>query len=1363
MSNQTFNWNDIRTINGSQNNSFEEFVCQLAKNEFCKNGAKYTRIGKPDGGRECFIEFPDGAQFHFQAKYFTSSFSETQFTQIDKSVKSDIDHFKNVTKYYIAFPMDLPGGVVNGKKSCLEKWDDYVKDWEDYARKQSETIKFVRWDSSELISLLIKTENAGLQYFFFNKQIFTPEWFKAQNEKSIKDLQDRYTPECNINIEINDLIKCIYEPDSVKDCFFDELQRIEKLFSDISASPIYVSVINGIKNLLSIARGINFDDLNNFSFQFEEVKAEFNKLQSEIPIKDDDEKNQELLSFIQYLIGQIYNLFNTFDLQMFFNPYVLIYGKGGTGKSHLIAQTVSEINSKGEPCIFLLGQHFVGSKTIWNQIFDILQLTCNTSEEFLSALNATGISLGKRIIVFIDAINESYDTDLWKNNVSSFLSEFKKYKNLGIVFTLRSEYEKIIFPEEYFKTSELNRIEHSGFEDFEIRKAIDVYKNQYTVSLPKDITWLYRDCKNPMFLNVIFKTFQNKSIPDGPLAINKLIELYIQKINEKVSNNLNCSVDIHIVNEFIKQFIKTKLEQNDKYMEYKKTCELSVKLEKQYSLKSSILQELLSQGIFYKNIINISDSEPFEYIFFEFNKLEDYYMASLLCSFSQTELIKKKQFLEKNISISSMYFYLYCLKNKRENQILFNNNYYSSLFDAFFASFEYRSDKDFGSNAANIISNGLKNSKNLVNYYDLCIKRLCSNEILPFINELNIKLLSMTITDRDEIFIPHFMNNYYEKSDIWKIANYYCCISKPEISKNTENTCLLISWFLLSSNRSLRDNATKTLIYFLKSDISCLLKLLRIFENIDDPYIYERLFAVAYGCVIRTDKISELSDLGNYIYQRIFNTRREVYPNILLRDYARNCLEYIASRGIKLNVSWKKVRPPYKSYFPLLMPSNKSIDKKIKKNKFNMIISSMTTEYGRGCCMYGDFGRYVFQSALSHWKVNYDKLSNWCILQIYKKYHYDKKPSFLEFDKGIGTGRSRNSGKNERIGKKYQWIMFYEALARTADNKRPIKKSSEFSYNKYNGTWIPCVRNIDPTIFIRNIKDTVNGTCKFLKNQINYDSWSIPDWGKSISDLPDIKSILFQNDANNKPFLLLDGFVKWQEIERDYNSKEIWYNIHSYCVKSKEFNSIKIILNQKDFYHSNNRIMEPSRLYEVFSREYFWSPAYKDFNTEYQDHLESRIIYDNQNQEIGTIYPTCNDYLWESEFDCSKDDSISFKKPSALLFDKINMLYAQKEGELVDKTGQIICFDPSVNNPVTSVLLIDENSMKDFLQKQGYEIFWTVFGEKHGKGVFEGFSGFYYLDNGVLKGNIKHSNKEVNNTDNSVEQDNLLDEIIKAM
>lgn len=102
---------------------------------------------------------------------------------------------------------------------------------------------------------------------------------------------------------------------------------------------------------------------------------------------------------------------------------------------------------------------------------------------------------------------------------------------------------------------------------------------------------------------------------------------------------------------------------------------------------------------------------------------------------------------------------------------------------------------------------------------------------------------------------------------------------------------------LASTNRKLRDTATKALVQLLHNRIQLLIPLLEKFSTVDDPYIHERLYGVALGCALRSKLKGHLASLCQYIYSSVFDVEGEVYPHILLRDYAREIIEYAISIG----------------------------------------------------------------------------------------------------------------------------------------------------------------------------------------------------------------------------------------------------------------------------------------------------------------------------------------------------------------------------------------------------------------------------------------------------------------------------------
>lgn len=134
------NWNNIAAIDG-QREGFEELVCQLARKETIPNTKNFIRIGKPDGGKECFWELSDGRIHCWQAKYFIRSLKASEWSQVEESTKTTIDNHPTLVKYYAATPVDRPDCKGRGK-SMLQKWNEYVKKWKAYALKKGMNVSF---------------------------------------------------------------------------------------------------------------------------------------------------------------------------------------------------------------------------------------------------------------------------------------------------------------------------------------------------------------------------------------------------------------------------------------------------------------------------------------------------------------------------------------------------------------------------------------------------------------------------------------------------------------------------------------------------------------------------------------------------------------------------------------------------------------------------------------------------------------------------------------------------------------------------------------------------------------------------------------------------------------------------------------------------------------------------------------------------------------------------------------------------------------------------------------------------------------------------------------------------------------------
>lgn len=140
-------------------------------------------------------------------------------------------------------------------------------------------------------------------------------------------------------------------------------------------------------------------------------------------------------------------------------------------------------------------------------------------------------------------------------------------------------------------------------------------------------------------------------------------------------------------------------------------------------------------------------------------------------------------------------------------------------------------------------------------------------------------------------------------------------VSAKADSETIRLTAIMLCWLLSSTYIKHRDEATKALVNLLSESVDVLIDTMRTFEKVDDMYVYERLFAVAYGVALRTSSGDDLKKLGRYVYDTIFKHNNPP-KDILLRDHARNIIEYACYKVGMTSINMKKVRPPYSSSLP---------------------------------------------------------------------------------------------------------------------------------------------------------------------------------------------------------------------------------------------------------------------------------------------------------------------------------------------------------------------------------------------------------------------------------------------------------------
>lgn len=1323
------------------------------------------------------------------------------------------------------------------------------------------------------------------------------DWLNKKNREAIADLGGRYTPELNVKLEIADVFEGLGRTKKFFSIFYKQIDSFLIKGNNLRKCNVIDEELTLISNALTdtstLFLKINFDEYESIPFnKFNEYVLNCQKYISEAEsilwkIKEKTSTDNDTTSFsdkyssilrdlrgFYYECEVLYTFLNSLTVRLSSNPFLLLEGEAGMGKSHLLADIIESRIKTGYPSLFLLGQQLTTDESPWVQILKRLQLN-TVSSEFLEKLNLYGEKQGKRFLIFIDAINEGNGNIFWEDNINSFVDEIKNFKWLGLIMSVRSTYKNITISNERVSRNNFEVLKHFGFKNREM-DAVNLFYNSYNIEKPSSPN-LNPEFKNPLFLKLLCEGIKKSGltkVPVGFHGISKILSFFVEGVNKSLSSHKKYNFDpsFPLVNDALNKLIQVKIATDRNSIALKDAHTAVQSVVKDYVNDKTFLSAMIDEGILTKGIVRNEDNSVEEVVYISFERFDDHLTVNYLLNgvdniedefkiggslknyFNDEYGFYRNQGIIEALSIQLPEKY-----GKEIYELLpnFSDNY--NLVTAFIDSLVWRDSAaiDF-ERIKHYINKQVLGSKNTFSHFLEMLITISGLEEHPFnANFLHKWLLQHSLPNRDAFWTTELKYKYSEDSAFKNLIDWaWSGSDKSYISDDSiELVATTLCWFLTSTNRELRDCTTKALVSLLEKRFSVLIRIIIKFDGIDDPYVWERVFAVALGCTLRTTNHNELSKLAETVFAKVFQPEY-VYPHILLRDYAREIIEYASHlKLIPEGLDLSKTKPPYKSKWPEKIPTNEELQSLYKKDGYWSLWGSIMgggdfsrytigTNHNRsnwsGCkfgetpinrkqifedfqsklsdeqkalyestdpIIYGEdtkgisFGNTIIKFGVAvgrkseeevlSCKSTFKKSLSEDLLTTFERdieQYLDHNNNLLEtdkyfdlriaeclifervinlgwdpklhgnFDKQIGSERGRRESLQERIGKKYQWISYYEYMAMLSDNFIRFDGYGKGRQQRpYKGPWDPYVRDIDPTILIKN-----TGAKELTKQEMWWENEEVFDWDCSfqewVSDTSTISNpngLLEVNDCNGIEWLVLESYPSWREPKTIGNEewghprKEVSCQIRSYLIKATELCFFK---NWAENQHYMGRWMpEGSNRYQLFNREFYWSEAFNFFKSDYYGGSEWTSIIDQDSETtIADVSVTSINYLWEEEFDKSKQETLSFLKPSSLIFDKMGLKHGKDEGSYEDKDGNIICFATEALNNSKEHLLIKKEPFLKMLNENDLEIVWTLLGEKgviggalsstHRYGRIE-FSGFFSFNNGKLTGaNKTYSN-----------------------
>jgi hypothetical protein len=665
----------------------------------------------------------------------------------------------------------------------------------------------------------------------------------------------------------------------------------------------------------------------------------------------------------------------------------LLLGDAGTGKTHLFCDVAKQRVRIGLPTVLLLGGQF-NNEEPWSQIIRRLGLAC-IKDEFLGALEAAAQLTGSRALILIDALNEGEGKKLWNKYLTGMLAILSGYPWVGIAVSTRTSYERTVIPEGIVPNKLIQEI-HYGFAEHEYQ-ATRTFFEYFGIEQPS-VPLLVPEYQNPLFLKLFCQGLRNRGltkVPTGLRGITAVLNFFIESVNEKLCKleYLDFDPKSRVVHNAVERLVEMMANKASTWLSREEAQVAVNYFLPRNGYENSLFRHMISEGLLAEDRFRIGDDEWQEGIHFSYERFTDNLIAKhLLDKYLNPEnplqcflpdqvlgsFIKDERTCWRNRGIVEAFCIQLPERIKKELvEVAPACVDFRPIQESFIQSLIWREPLAFTESTLHYINEHIIRYQDTHNQFLNTLLTVASNPEHPYNAEfLHRHLKKFELAKRDawwSIFLHQQYQNE-EHGPVDRLVDWaWSREDKSHIRDESIRLCgIALAWFLTTSNRFLRDRATKALVSLLEKRMHVLREIIREFLNVNDPYVLERVFAVAYGCAMRSTDNDAIGELAKDVFGWVFKDGNPP-PHISLRDYARGIIELALLRGVTLDIEVEKIRPSYKSAWPSF-----EIPKEEELKKYGEWKEGMPEEEWARIHLYNsvmefeDFARYVIGTDFSH-------------------------------------------------------------------------------------------------------------------------------------------------------------------------------------------------------------------------------------------------------------------------------------------------------------------------------------------------------------------------------------------------------------
>ena len=634
-------FSSLRSWRGSQHQAFEELCYQLR--DPTPTDAELVKTGNPDGGVDWYVTLPNGTQRGWQAK-FTFEI-DTLLQLMEGSLKTVVERRPECERLTFCIPFDLPDDPgIGRRKSARRKFEDRKLRWRERI-PGANRVRIELWSAGELLERLVQHRNQrGLERFWWDREVFSPDWCRERIEVSVTAAGKRYSPKLHVELPTAFALDGL----ALSETWW---RRYEELRESVlsAAQKVERSSGNGVTDeaqrlcdmLKSLPERIpercappERAELNPLlDLTIECQRAVNDAMRRETKLGEADRDRRTGWNYSGLRLRELNDALERFD-QLLRGPAtkaamsgaLLVTGEAGQGKTHLFCDAAMRTVDANRPAILIMGGHLSG-RSVWSEIAERLGLGRIGSEELVGAMQAAAEASNAPFLLLIDALNEAERPKAWREELPALLAEIANKPWIALGVSIRSSYRELVLPHEGIPNVE--EIEHFGFAE-RYTEAIERFFAAFDLGPPQTPP-LAQEFTNPLFLKLYCETLKGLG-PSfiGDHHVTNVFQKYLELKARRIAVRLDLDPHKRLVEGAVGKIVEELVREKQDSLDRDRSEEIVDDLAPRHHLwPNTLLGQLLSEGVLAEDLA-WRNCKREQAVRFTYRRLADYQAASVL-------------------------------------------------------------------------------------------------------------------------------------------------------------------------------------------------------------------------------------------------------------------------------------------------------------------------------------------------------------------------------------------------------------------------------------------------------------------------------------------------------------------------------------------------------------------------------------------------------------------------------------------------------------------------------------------------------------------------------------------------------------